>query len=63
MPTQLHPDGHELDDWAIYGPKNPEIAWLVEKLARSYDLRVRDIEDLIIQTLQDRLAAEEMQRR
>lgn len=54
-----HPDSHELNDWAIYGPKDPEIAWLVDRLAMDHGLRVREIEELILQALKDRIAQEE----
>lgn len=54
-----HPDSHELDDWATYGPKNAEISRLVSRLALDHGLRVREIEDLILQALKDRLALEE----
>lgn len=59
MTPRQHPDSHELDDWATYGPKNTEISRLVSRLALEHGLRVREIEDLILQTLKDRLALEE----
>ncbi len=58
MTTPQHPDSHELRDWALYGPKNPEIAWLVDRLALDHGLRVREIEELILQALKDRIAQE-----
>ncbi len=54
-----HPDSHELNDWAIYGPKSPEIACLVDRLALDHGMRVREIEGLILQVLKDRIALEE----
>lgn len=59
MAPRHHPDCHELDDWGLYGPKNPEICRHVDRLALDHGLRVRDIEDLILQALKDRLAQEE----
>lgn len=59
MTPRHHPDRHELDDWALYGPKNLEISELVDRLAFDHGLRVREIEDFILQALRDRLAAEE----
>lgn len=59
MAPRHHPDSHELNDWAVYGPKNPEIAWLVDRLALDHGLRVREIENLILQALKDRITLEE----
>lgn len=59
MTARHHPDSHELDDWGVYGPKDPEIGWHVNRLALDHGLRVREIEDLILQALKDRLALEE----
>ena len=42
-----HPDRQAIDDWALYGPKNPRIAELVRELALKHDLRVGDIESHI----------------
>lgn len=50
-----HPDQHELHDWPMYGPKNPEIASMVEGLAYDHGMRVRDIEEVILLALQGRL--------
>ncbi|MGZ3215096.1 DUF429 domain-containing protein [Paracoccus sp. T5] len=54
-----HPDSHELDDWALYGPKDPEIAQLVGRLALNHGLRVQEIEDLLIKALKEQIAAAE----
>ncbi|OJH45041.1 hypothetical protein [Paracoccus sp. SM22M-07] len=59
MTARHHPDSHELDDWGLYGPKDPEISRIVGCLALDHGLRVREIEDLILQALKDRLALEE----
>lgn len=59
MTPRQHPDSHELDDWGLYGPKDPEITELVSQLALNHGLRVREIEDLILQALRDRVALEE----
>lgn len=61
MTSRQHPDSHELDDWAIYGPKNPEIASLVDRLALDHGLRVHEIENLILRALRDRIVEEEAQ--
>lgn len=52
-------DSHELDDWAIYGPKNPQIPTLVTRLAVRHHMRVKDIEALIVVALREQLAREE----
>ena len=62
MTPRHHPDLHELDDWALYGPKNPEIGELVDRLAFDHGLRVREIENFILQALRDRLAEAEARR-
>ena len=59
MEPRHHPDSHELHDWPMYGPKDPEIANLVDRLAYDHGLRVREIEEVILQALQNRLKAEE----
>lgn len=59
MTPRHHPDRHDLDDWALYGPKNPEISQIVDQLAFNYGLRVKEIEDLILQVLKNRLDEEE----
>ena len=58
MRQRTHPDSHELHDWPVYGPKDPEIAKLVELLAYEHGLRVREIEDVIIQALTTRFSEE-----
>ena len=60
MKPRMHPDSHELHDWPMYGPKNSEIANLVDSLAYDHGLRVREIEAVILQALQSRLADEEL---
>ncbi|NHF74748.1 hypothetical protein [Paracoccus xiamenensis] len=55
MVKPTHPDQHELHDWPMYGPKNPEIANMVERLAYDHGMRVRDIEEVILLTLQGKL--------
>lgn len=59
MTQNHHPDGHELDDWPLYGPKNPEIASLVDRPARNHGLRLDEIEGLILQALKACMAQEE----
>lgn len=51
-----HPDDHNgLIDWALYGPKDPEIGQLVYQLAYGRNLRLVEIEDLIKDVLRRRL--------
>jgi len=57
METQNHPDSHELRDWPLYGPKDPEIANLVDRLAYDHGLRVREIESIILRALRERLVS------
>lgn len=59
MAERHHPDSHAVNDWAIYGPKNPEIAWLVDRPTLDHGLRVREVEEFILQALKDRIAQEE----
>lgn len=59
MTSRHHPDRQELDDWALYGPKNSEISELVDRLAFDYGLRVHEIEDVILRALTKRLAEED----
>lgn len=61
MERRMHPDSHELHDWPIYGPKDPEIANLVDVLAYDHGLRVREVEEVILRALRDRVSAEEAQ--
>ncbi|WP_417713367.1 hypothetical protein [Pseudophaeobacter arcticus] len=58
MEPKNHPDSHELHDWSLYGPKDPEIANLVDQLAYDHGLRVREIETIILRALNERLASE-----
>jgi hypothetical protein len=51
-----HPDSHALDDWFLYGPKDPEIAQLVHRLAYERGLSLVAIEHIIKQALQNRIA-------
>jgi len=62
MARQTHPDSHELDDWPLYGPKNTEVEVLVRQLALDHGLRVREIENVLVAALRQRLV-EEVQRR
>lgn len=57
MESRNHPDSYELRDWPLYGPKDPEIANLVDRLAYDHGLRVRDIEAIILQALHERLVS------
>jgi hypothetical protein len=50
-----HPDSHELNDWALYGPKDGKIFELVIQLARDHGMRERDIERIIEKALEDKL--------
>lgn len=59
MRPRTHPDSHELHDWPIYGPRDPEIANLVDRLAYDHGLRVHEIEEVILRALQSRLSEEE----
>lgn len=58
MSRRTHPDTHELHDWPMYGPRDTAIADLVDRLAYDHGLRVREIEEVILRALQDRLAEE-----
>tara|TARA_R110002072_G_scaffold1308_6_gene10669 strand:- start:2412 stop:2603 length:192 start_codon:yes stop_codon:yes gene_type:complete len=49
---------HELDDWLLYGPKNAEIETIVRQLATECELRLPEIEGIIVQALRARLADE-----
>lgn len=51
-----HPDDHNrLNDWPVFGPRDPEISILVERLAREKNLRLAEIEDTIKNALRNRL--------
>lgn len=58
LPLGQHPDAQELRDWPLYGPRDPEIARLVERLALEQNRRVSDIERLIVDALRVVLAGE-----
>jgi len=49
---------HELDDWFLYGPKNAEIEMIVRQLATECELRLSEIEGIMVQALKTRLAEE-----
>lgn len=51
LPLGQHPDAQELRDWPLYGPRDPEIARLVERLALEQNMRISDIERLIVDAL------------
>lgn len=50
-----HPDSHDLDDWFLYGPKNPKIAELVSILAKEKGMRVSEIEAFVEAALRNLL--------
>lgn len=51
-----HPDSHELNDWPLYGPRDPNIALLVVQLAEQHQMRVADIEAIMLAALRAELA-------
>jgi len=53
---KYHPDSHELDDWSLYGPKNADIANLVEHLAYHFEMQLVDIEHIIEMALRAKIA-------
>lgn len=53
-PGDEHPDAAAIRDWALYGPRDPQITVLVERLAIEHGMRLGDVECLII----DKLTAE-----
>lgn len=53
--SRNHPDSHELNDWHHFGPKNSEISDLVCRLAYEKEMRLADIEQLMLDTLRERL--------
>ncbi len=57
MTRSNHPDSHELDDWPLYGPRNPKIARLVVQLAEQHRMRLADIEAIMLAALSRQLAA------
>lgn len=50
-PLKKHPDAAAIRDWALYGPRDPRIAALVERLAVERQMRLDEIEQLIIASL------------
>lgn len=46
-----HPDAHALRDWPLYGPKDPSIGEHVERLAHERQMRLKDIEEIILNAL------------
>ena len=50
-PLEKHPDAAAIRDWALYGPRDPQIAVLVERLATERQMRLDEIEQLIIASL------------
>lgn len=53
---EKHPDAAAIRDWAIYGPRDPYIASLVERLAIERQMQLDEIEKLIIATLTAKLS-------
>ncbi|AUH65161.1 hypothetical protein CX676_14090 [Paracoccus zhejiangensis] len=56
MTPSDHPDNHELDDWPLYGPKDPEIYWLVGQLAQKHGMRLHEIEAIMLAALRRKMA-------
>lgn len=50
-PLQQRPDAAAVRDWALYGPRDPQIAILVERLASERQMQLDEIERLIVDTL------------
>jgi hypothetical protein len=50
-----HPDQHQIDDWFLYGPQNPEIEALVRELTIGKGLRLAEVESLIVNALEEKL--------
>ncbi len=50
-PLEKHPDAAAIRDWALYGPRDPQIAVLIERLATERQMRLDEIEQLIIASL------------
>lgn len=50
-PLKKHPDAAAIRDWALYGPRDPRIAAHVERLAVERQMRLDEIEQLIIASL------------
>ena len=45
---QQHPDAAAIRDWALYGPRDPKIALLVERLSSEHGMRLGEIEELMV---------------
>lgn len=56
-PTHPHADAASIRDWALYGPRDPAIATLVERLAMEKQMRLDEIEQLILDALKSELCA------
>lgn len=50
-PLQQHPDAAAIRDWALYGPRDPQVAALVERLAIERQMPLDEIEQLIVASL------------
>lgn len=50
-----HPDAQPLRDWPLYGPKDPAIAEHVERLAHERQMRLQDIEEIMLNALKSEL--------
>lgn len=50
-PAHPHPDAALIRDWALYGPRDPAIATLVERLAYERQMRLNEVEQLIVDVL------------
>ncbi|WP_106745373.1 hypothetical protein [Yoonia maritima] len=46
-----HPDRHAIEDWMLYGPKNGRIEELVRELTLERGLRLREVENIIVDVL------------
>ncbi|WP_010657908.1 hypothetical protein [Brucella anthropi] len=53
--SKHHPDSHALDDWQLYGPRDGEMFQLICRLAYDHNLRLIDIEQLMVTTLKNKL--------
>lgn len=47
--------GKDLDDWILYGPRDPEVFATVLRLAIEHGLKIKEIEMLILCALRQRL--------
>lgn len=50
-----HPDASALRDWVLYGPQNPVIFQLVERLVLQRGMRLGEIESMIQDLLLEKL--------